>query len=210
MQGRGSAETLLEARRGLRRQSDLRHQHQRLAALTQHFGNDSQVDLRLAAAGDAVQKVRGGTAEGCGDRLDGSSLGRRQLHAAVRPRRVVARCQHCLTSKTAAAQGHEMAPRQTQGLQLAIRRAAQLQQTLVRQPLPGRPLQRVSGRGVVIRLPSHLVDGCCRRAASGSGRQHGGRIRRRSDGDSRTPSRSPSRSSRTTESASRPAPPLSL
>jgi hypothetical protein len=40
----------------LRRQGDLGHQHQRLAAAREHGVDGAQIDLGLAAAGDAVQQ----------------------------------------------------------------------------------------------------------------------------------------------------------
>ena len=52
------AAATLEAGDGLRRQADLRHQHQRLFALTHHLLDGPQIDFRLAAAGDAVQQER--------------------------------------------------------------------------------------------------------------------------------------------------------
>ena len=42
----------------LRRQADFRHQHDRLPAVTHGFRDGSDVDFRLAAAGDAVQHER--------------------------------------------------------------------------------------------------------------------------------------------------------
>jgi hypothetical protein len=52
----GSREAGGDARLELRRQVDLGHQHQRLPALRQHVGDQAQVDLGLAAAGDAEQQ----------------------------------------------------------------------------------------------------------------------------------------------------------
>jgi hypothetical protein len=46
----------------LRREADLGHQEERLAALAQDFGDEVQVDLGLAAAGHAVKQDR---AEAC-------------------------------------------------------------------------------------------------------------------------------------------------
>jgi hypothetical protein len=40
----------------LRREGDFRHQHQRLAAAGQYFGDGAQIDLGLAAAGHAMQQ----------------------------------------------------------------------------------------------------------------------------------------------------------
>ena len=42
----------------LRRQADLRHQHDRLPAVADHFFDRLDVDFRLAAAGDAVNQNR--------------------------------------------------------------------------------------------------------------------------------------------------------
>ena len=61
VQHRHLAAAAAEALDGLRRQADLRHQHQRLLALAHHFLDGPQVDLRLAAAGDAVQQERAGS-----------------------------------------------------------------------------------------------------------------------------------------------------
>jgi hypothetical protein len=54
----------------LRRQGDLRHQHQRLAAAREHGIDGAQIDFGLAAAGDAVQQhdVEAGGVENGGDR----------------------------------------------------------------------------------------------------------------------------------------------
>ena len=52
------AEALLEARRRLRRQRDLRHHHDRRASLGERLGDGPQVDLGLARAGDAVEQQR--------------------------------------------------------------------------------------------------------------------------------------------------------
>ena len=54
----GFAAATLEASDGLRRQADFRHQHQRFLALTHHLFDGAEVNLRLAAAGDAVQEKR--------------------------------------------------------------------------------------------------------------------------------------------------------
>ena len=48
----------------LRRQADFRHQHQRLLALPHHFLDGAQINLRLAAAGDAVQQEAHGNRPG--------------------------------------------------------------------------------------------------------------------------------------------------
>jgi hypothetical protein len=54
----------------LRRQGDLGHQHQGLAAAREHGIDGAQIDLGLAAAGDAVQQhdVEAGSGENGGDR----------------------------------------------------------------------------------------------------------------------------------------------
>ena len=52
------AEALDEAPRRLRRERDLRHQHDRRAAALERGRHRAQVDLGLAAAGDAVQEQR--------------------------------------------------------------------------------------------------------------------------------------------------------
>ena len=72
--GKRLAETLLE----LRRQADFRSQHQRLRAAFQHPGDQVQVDLGLAAAGDAVQQERIEPSERRGDALEHGGLVLRQ------------------------------------------------------------------------------------------------------------------------------------
>ena len=57
-----------EARQRLRGQADLGHQHQRLPAARETGGDGAQVDLGLAAAGDAVEQERAETA-GHGQRV---------------------------------------------------------------------------------------------------------------------------------------------
>ena len=56
------AEPRLEPLDRLRRQRNLRHQHDRAFALLQRVVDRLQVDLRLAAAGDAVQQEHRGEA----------------------------------------------------------------------------------------------------------------------------------------------------
>ena len=50
------AEARAEQRRHLRRQRDLRHEHQHAAAASPDRVSEPQVDLGLAAAGHAVQQ----------------------------------------------------------------------------------------------------------------------------------------------------------
>jgi len=45
-----------EAAQGLGGEADLRHQHQHLLAASQHGGDDLQIDLGLARAGDAIEQ----------------------------------------------------------------------------------------------------------------------------------------------------------
>ena len=56
--GDGVAEALDEAAGGLRRERDLRHQHDRRSPPLERRRDGAQVDLRLAAAGDAVEHDR--------------------------------------------------------------------------------------------------------------------------------------------------------
>ena len=55
-QGRFNAKALFQARNELRRQSDLRNEHQHLTACIQNVFHEVQIDFRLAAAGDAVKQ----------------------------------------------------------------------------------------------------------------------------------------------------------
>jgi hypothetical protein len=63
------AEPRLEAADRLRRERDLRHQHDDTATTLQRLGARPQVDLGLAGAGDAVQQVRPAGAHGRQRRL---------------------------------------------------------------------------------------------------------------------------------------------
>ena len=66
---RAGAEPRLEALDGLRRERDFRHEDNRALALLQGVGDGLQIDLGLAAAGDAVEEEgRGARGEGRGAR----------------------------------------------------------------------------------------------------------------------------------------------
>jgi hypothetical protein len=67
------AEALAETRQRLRGQADLRDQYQRLPAARQAVGDGVQVDLGLAAAGDAIEQERG-EAVGGADGVGGDAL----------------------------------------------------------------------------------------------------------------------------------------
>ncbi len=136
----GGGEALRHALLELRRERDLRHQHQHLATLRQHVRGQAQVDLGLAAAGDAVQQP-GAKARPAGeDRLDrGGLLGgeRRQRAGAVRAsavlvcRRHQPAAPHQVTHSLAAIhRAHHAAPprtgRRRQGLQQCERLAGPL------------------------------------------------------------------------------------
>src|SRR3546814_3873144 len=69
------AQARAEARQQLRGQADLRHQHQRLPAARQAVGDRVQVDLGLAAAGDAVEQQRGEAVDVAQRRDRGGLLG---------------------------------------------------------------------------------------------------------------------------------------
>ena len=56
--GRADAEACCEAIEELRRERDLGHQDQRLAALPDRLGDRLEIDLGLARAGDAVEQRR--------------------------------------------------------------------------------------------------------------------------------------------------------
>src|SRR5262245_61244656 len=58
MQNRHLAEPRLEPRPRLRRQANLRHQHNRLPSITNHFIDRADVNLSLATAGDAMHEDR--------------------------------------------------------------------------------------------------------------------------------------------------------
>jgi hypothetical protein len=80
-QGQGRRESLAEPRHQLRREADFRHQHQRAPTAPQDAFHRVQIDLGLAAAGDAIQN------KGCESRvrrIDGFD-GRRLLGAQWRP-----------------------------------------------------------------------------------------------------------------------------
>ena len=72
----------------LRRQVDLRHEHERLPAAREHRVGRAQVDLGLAAAGDAVQQDRarrGGDASAASIALIAAAcaLGQRRLGLGI-------------------------------------------------------------------------------------------------------------------------------
>ncbi len=52
------AEAAAKTLDGLRRETDLRHQHDRLPAVAHHLFDRLDIDLRLAAAGHAVDQQR--------------------------------------------------------------------------------------------------------------------------------------------------------
>ena len=68
-QGDPGVEALFEARQGLWAQVDFRNQHQRLLAGLQGLADQLQVDLGLAAAGDARQQKGVITVETCANRF---------------------------------------------------------------------------------------------------------------------------------------------
>ena len=67
-------ERLAEARFELGREADFRHEDEHLGAACEHAGDELQIDLGLAAAGDAVQEHRRERAELGGDRLGDARL----------------------------------------------------------------------------------------------------------------------------------------
>ena len=80
----GAGEAGLEALDELRRQADLRAQHQHRLAAGQHRRGDPQVDLGLAAAGHAIEQEAGAASHVTGDRVDRLLLrnGQRRASAA--------------------------------------------------------------------------------------------------------------------------------
>ena len=79
--GEWHGEARRETGNQLRRQRDLRHQHQRLLAALHDGVDRAQVDLGLAAARDAVQQERRVAARGGGNRIDRVTL----LGSGLRP-----------------------------------------------------------------------------------------------------------------------------
>ena len=78
----------LHATLELRREIDLGHEDQHLAAVREHAGGSGKVDIGLAAAGDTVQHRRAECACRCGQGIDGRRLRGIQC---LRPRRAVVR-----------------------------------------------------------------------------------------------------------------------
>ena len=72
---RAGAEPRLEALDGLRRERNFRHEHDRAFALLQGVGDGLQIDLRLAAAGDAVEEEGRGASGGGRGRSDAARSG---------------------------------------------------------------------------------------------------------------------------------------
>ena len=87
----GGAVAPPEARQGLRRQGDLGHQHQYLAAAAEHIGDGAQVDLGLAAAGNAFKQVRREAVQCLLIVLDGRILIRGQSWRSLRIEAALAR-----------------------------------------------------------------------------------------------------------------------
>ena len=67
-------ECFAKARFELRRQADLRHEDERLAAALEHASDEVQVDLGFSTSRDPVQQQRGEAAQLLGDRLDHARL----------------------------------------------------------------------------------------------------------------------------------------
>ncbi len=83
----GDADTLAEARHKLRRQRNLRHQHESLAAALQHGLHDMQIDLGLAATRHAVENEHLETPQRIDDLLTGPLLVQREHGARTACRR---------------------------------------------------------------------------------------------------------------------------
>ena len=79
------AETALKALDQLRRERDLRHQNQHLAVGPQRGSDDLQIHLGLAAAGHAIQQMRGEAPQRGPDGLDDARLSGRE-HDLAGPR----------------------------------------------------------------------------------------------------------------------------
>ena len=73
--GDAGAEAAPKALNELRRQGDLRYQHERLSAFGNGGGDDPQVDLRLAAARHAIEQVHAEGGQRREDGVDRLSLG---------------------------------------------------------------------------------------------------------------------------------------
>ncbi len=82
-------EPLAQAPHGLRRQADLRYQQQRLFALRQYLLDQCQINLGLAAAGNAIEQERLVLAETGADRGDGLLLFVAELGRQRRGQRTV-------------------------------------------------------------------------------------------------------------------------
>ena len=167
----GGPEALPKARRGLRRQGDFRHQHQRLFAALQDFGDDAQIDLGLAAAGDAVEQVRGRRAQGLNDAVDGGRLRRAGRHAVVFAH-AVARRDDVRPRQPLGAQGGEMAALEADACHVGVRNAPEFAQTRVGIALPRCSLQGVE-RVALRWLPDQFVEFRRRLAAPRRHRKHG-------------------------------------
>ncbi len=82
---RRRAETVGKAREPLRRERDLRQQHQHLAAAFERGGDGGEIDLGLARAGDAIEQRDGVTTGGDGGGKRGGGLGLRRRQRRTRP-----------------------------------------------------------------------------------------------------------------------------
>jgi hypothetical protein len=79
----GGGKALRHALLELRRQGDLRDQHQHLTALRERVRGEAQIDLGLAAAGDAMQQPGPETHPGTDDRVHRGGLLRRRQRLRV-------------------------------------------------------------------------------------------------------------------------------
>ncbi len=171
-------EALAEAAQGLRREADFRHQHQYLLAGGQHRRHGLQVDLGLAAAGDAVEQKRL-KALGAGDCLDGGAL----LGVGAQ-RRFGAHLVHLRRRRLGhfhpfhplfIAQCLQRRPRHRQGLQHGRGEPARVLgenlQGLKLARRPGQPLRR-HVMAAVGEAPAHLAAGAGRLALAQQRRQH--------------------------------------
>ncbi len=133
------AEAPLEAIDELRRERNFRHQHEHLAFLLERPGDHLQIHLRLAAPGDAVQKVRGEAAERGLDGFDHLSLrvGERDLGG---PHREARRRGGDLFGEDPAALGRALDLRGLELTEIVQGRSAALRQKSQQRLLAGRAL----------------------------------------------------------------------
>ena len=154
----GHREALAKSRHELRRESDLRHQHQRAPLVPQAVLDGVQVHLGLAAAGNAVQQ------EGCelsGGGVDGGHGGG-LLGAECRPGSCAAAAPSSASGVSSGTCAEDTKPRATSA-RIGVRQSSNLSRQRFARRCRARSRRSSSSsrwrrRAIQARLPSSAVD----------------------------------------------------